>query len=483
MVELRGLDANRRTYSSELRDFSYALHAISPKAYNLARLILPLPSVNTSVRHAQQETSFIKSAIGGVLGSDVASYLQYWRQQQNIEQNHPFHCTLAFDATGVTSTGLTRKFSPCGYCFAFMMLPLDHAYPDLLIRSMSHRHGKIDKDIREMRDKLLAILKENSFVCHFVATDGDNGMNAIHQAHFERYVNLGAEMNTILLHLTHDGKDPLLEWPVSDLLHLMKNARSRLALGSLAFNGQTPTIITGASVTYSLKSQENRQQSGSVFQARRPLDLLKDDLALQALSLENLLKLWSVGDVAGAYFLLPFVSLSLSVRVPALSMNTRLALIQVAFAIFFRMITNYPQTGYARNITERTEPRCPRKTFWTRNMCVRACNTCLALFWSIREWNENRHFSLALGRIGSHPLECHFGMTRSVLTGDPRWTRFFSSQVAAVIVQRVMGRLKMQPYICDVSRCLLVAPSIQTISNRLQCRFNSSTRQLKGSHL
>jgi hypothetical protein len=54
---------------------------------------------------------------------------------------------------------------------------------------------------------------------------------------------------------------------------------------------------------------------------------------------------------------------------------------------------------------------------------------------------------LALNRIGSHSLECHFGMTRSTRNGDPRWDRFFSSQVKAVIIHGLMRRLGFHSYI------------------------------------
>jgi hypothetical protein len=38
-------------------------------------------------------------------------------------------------------------------------------------------------------------------------------------------------------------------------------------------------------------------------------------------------------------------------------------------------------------------------------------------------------------------VERHFGITRSPLTGDPRWTRFFAAQVKAVMIQKVTRRL------------------------------------------
>lgn len=114
------------------------------------------------------------------------------------------------------------------------------------------------------------------------------------------------------------------------------------------------------------------------------------------------------------------------------------------------MRQNSPECGRESHISERTNPGCDRKTFWTKSMCHRACNTCVGLQCAIRqvrtgEWGDN--FELALNRIGSHSVECHFGMTRSTLRGDPRWLRFFSAQISAVIIQRIMRDLEFHPYI------------------------------------
>jgi hypothetical protein len=54
---------------------------------------------------------------------------------------------------------------------------------------------------------------------------------------------------------------------------------------------------------------------------------------------------------------------------------------------------------------------------------------------------------LALERIGSHSVECHFGTTRSTLSGDTRRDSFFKAQVKAVLIQRTMADLSLPPCI------------------------------------
>jgi hypothetical protein len=391
----------------------------------------------------------------------LPKYLQEYRTAEGFGPYEQIPATLAFDATPVSSTGIGQSWST-GSSFAFILLPLDHSHKQLVIKSAWHKNGKINQEVRDLRDKLLEVLKGNGVLCHFVGTDGDNGVDGAHEKAFQRYAKLGTtNLALIVRALTANGQKDLIDWPVSDPLHLMKNARSREALGTLALTAKNPDVVTAKTLTENLPKEDKH-----VLQARRSLDLLKDDLAIQAFSLDNLVTVWSggnpdnipecatperEGDPTGGYFLAPFVALSLALRNESLGVRARLDLVQVAFSFFFTTLTNYPECGKKAGITEKTVEGCRRKTFWTQAMCRRACNTCVGLYWAIQKYCTPEYhasgFQLSLNRIGSHSVECHFGMTRSVLNGDPRWIRFFSAQVKAVIVHRVMGKLGFHPYI------------------------------------
>jgi hypothetical protein len=88
----------------------------------------------------------------------------------------------------------------------------------------------------------------------------------------------------------------------------MKKARSCFAFGSLAFNGRKLTVIMGESLIRELP----RPDEIEALLAKKPLHL-KDNLAIQAFTLDNFVLVWSNGDVAGVYFRLLFVALSLAV--------------------------------------------------------------------------------------------------------------------------------------------------------------------------
>jgi hypothetical protein len=418
----------------------------------------------------------------------VVTYLREYRHLHGIHPGLLLPCMLAFDATLVSSTGIKFSTLKPASCFAFLMLPLGHRLHGMLIRSIWHKTGRIDQGIRDRPDALTGVLTENNFKVGFVATDEDNGVDGRHREVYELYARLGdTDLSHIISFLTDNGSRELENWPVSDLLHLMKNARSRVAMSLLAFSPETNMLITGES----LNSDLPPKSPGWVFEARKPLELLKDDLAIQAFMRDNFPQVSGCGDavhtgridsesdgdvrvapgatvgddaeaggdmergdtnkadLTGAHFLFPFVAISLAVRNLCLSPETRLALIQAAFDVFFRMMENYPECGRGHNITEKTVIGCQWKTFWTQSMCRKACNTCVGLYYVTQEMitDGDTHFHLALDRVGSHSVECHFGMTRSTIAGDPRWESFLSAQVCAVIIRRVMRRLGFGPYI------------------------------------
>jgi hypothetical protein len=120
--------------------------------------------------------------------------------------------------------------------------------------------------------------------------------------------------------------------------------------------------------------------------------------------------LWRKRDILGVYFLPPFVSLNLAVRNSCISVQIRQGLIQVAFHLFLSTFWHYLATGVSAGISEQKCVSCRRVTLWTKAICTRGCNLCIVLYWVFRTYKESGNLELALGRIGSHLCECHFGM-------------------------------------------------------------------------
>jgi hypothetical protein len=428
------IDPQQRRFSTELYKICSCVQTVSPAAYRILREILPLPSYQSINHQWRAKRESIKNCLTDIL--KVPKLLRDYRSHHEIPDGDRIPCTLSFDATSVSQTGFT-SLRNMQHCFAFMLLPLSHSLPHSLIHSIPHPSGKMDQKILETRDSLGAALGEYGFSCAFYATDGDNGMSPCHKQAFEKFESFETteSLETIVNHLTSNRQMPLKFWPIPDFLHLLKNSRSRIVRGTLAFDSQSKEI-SGESLNQIL-------DLGRPLTAHNRLDLIKDDLALELFTLTNLVHLFEEGNNMGAYFLVPFVSLNMAIRNSMISHDTRLGLLQAAFSVFFRMAKNYPATGKVPGIYENSTQTGHRKTLWTKGMCERGCNLCIGLHWAITTHPSD----LALGRIGSHSVECHFGTTRSLLRNENRWQRFLSAEVDSLMVREILDELHLAPYI------------------------------------
>jgi hypothetical protein len=283
-----------------------------------------------------------------------------------------------------------------------------------------------------IRDEPCGALSRIGIVLNFVATDGDKGTVKAHLETFKQSDKCRGDLDLAVCQVTKDGTVKLIQWPASDLLHLLKNARSRLAKGTLSFCGWADEALTGEAVTRTL----GKVNVGTIFEAQSSFDLLKDNLTLEVFCLENLLRLWETNKTGG-YFMFPFVSLRLAVMTEALATETRLALLRVAFYMFFKMMEEYPGTGAEDGIYETSKRARVRKTLWTKEVCFRRANLCAALAWLIRNYAALRIQFPAINRIGTHSVECLFGTTRSVLRDGTWWKRFLFAQVDAVMIGEI----------------------------------------------
>jgi hypothetical protein len=131
----------------------------------------------------------------------------------------------AFDATPVNRTGIGGWIS--GFCFTFMLLPLGHRHKDCAIHTERHKDDHIDGNILRGPDVLLRIATGDNLLCHLVATDGDNGIDEVHKTTYGKYKEAEPDLAAIVAMLTNGGENDMSDPPISDLLHLLKNARAR----------------------------------------------------------------------------------------------------------------------------------------------------------------------------------------------------------------------------------------------------------------
>jgi hypothetical protein len=139
---------------------TFALCAISPRAYQFIRELLPFSSEATIAEFIQSESKVLRHCLTDFPQTGLAELLSGYRQREGLSEAEPVNRTLAFDATSVSSTGVLQNESRGQSCFVFMILPLDHRLSDLLIRSIPPITGRIDSQVLRIKSDLVHILTE-----------------------------------------------------------------------------------------------------------------------------------------------------------------------------------------------------------------------------------------------------------------------------------------------------------------------------------
>jgi hypothetical protein len=155
----------------------------------------------------------------------------------------------------------------------------------------------------------------------------------------------------------------------------------------------------------------------------------QDGPAMEVFQMDNVIRCVCLGMNEEAYFLAPWAFLEMAICGDGISKETREHLLILSFTILYGE-TLSAEAGLGRDSERGSGSRFLR--FWTSDQIYRGCNLCLALFIALR---YIRFEQLALGRVGSHSLECHFGMVRRILTGDDRWSRWLSAEAYAVLME------------------------------------------------
>jgi hypothetical protein len=151
LTELAGVPSQIRRFYEVMEKLCSGIHGISPQAYGYLRNVLSFPSPRHFTDCSRPEKEPVIRTVDETTGTMLlAPYLRsYFAQYRMSSARTP--CTLAFDALSITGTGLPGKANNCGSAFAFMMLPLNHRYQDIFIRSIARPSGKINADVLAMK--------------------------------------------------------------------------------------------------------------------------------------------------------------------------------------------------------------------------------------------------------------------------------------------------------------------------------------------
>ena len=206
--------------------------------------------------------------------------------------------------------------------------------------------------------------------------------------------------------------------PVSDLLHLLKATRRRL-VHHVLHGRQNVNGPDGLAVT-SEECDQLAQWVPSFRDASKHAGF-QDGIALDLAQVSLVLKCEEAGMFGLARYLAPWAFLEAAFSEEKVNRRTRRLFLQCAHSLLLTQLKAQVENP-----------------FWLSDQIRRGVNLCVAVFSILERFPD---IDIALGRIGSHSLECHFGIVRAVLRHDDRFDRWLSAEAKAIMIGRFLSNL------------------------------------------
>ena len=209
----------------------------------------------------------------------------------NLGPGEPMYATLAGDAAQVYD----MKKSINLYCFE--LLPLSSNFPVTPIHFKLLPKGSAPASIKKLYTDIISILEAKNIKVLFIATDGEKALDTVHNEFFDKYIKsiLNQEFEKIIEAISSEEYIPL-----SDMLHLLKNARAHLLNHRLYVDPSNLICVNKALMDEALefsKCLTDTSREGK----------MKDGYAIELFSWKTLVELYLHGRNEAAFFELPNV--------------------------------------------------------------------------------------------------------------------------------------------------------------------------------
>lgn len=312
-----------RRHSVEAKKFFAAVYLQCPKAYKLLQQALPIPTERTLLRFSKEPINTIRERVEDV--DRARETMRLYKEQ--YELSGPIYGVLSVDACSHEAyippkkeTGSLAKavrleeflsqFGPITpterpvalkYSFLFYFQPLEATLPCFPLHVTPEASGAAQEKHLILMDQLTQVLKEEGYVTVMKCSDGDN----------KYYKSTTDSYQTIskFCGIGFDDVEQVARWGFeikngsvlfgADMLHLLKNARTRLLYRRVSMNVRYPRALNIARI------KEILQVPRECFQAT-DLNKMVDALPILLFTFENAKALYMDGKYEEAMFFLLF---------------------------------------------------------------------------------------------------------------------------------------------------------------------------------
>ena len=303
------------------------------------------------------------------------------------------------------------KPNTVNYAFVFYFQPLSINLECFTIHIQIASDGKASEEQVEILNSIAAQLKTCNIIVKAFAADGDSGYNSL--------------IKSTTVSWNHDSRpiidliEPLF---VSDPLHILKRARYRLLSHDLVLMSKNEDHINITVL------KEILNLPSVVFDNSR-LTKMQDMYPLRLFDVDKMNLLYSLGYIKEVAYFIPFTLLKTALS-ESISVDTRVDLLEIiAYYLDFydEMFKNTP-------MNERANQKGKGKAVLFDNRIIEDLKaTCITINSIINAVDG----TISLNRIGSNPLEHHFGLMRIRSKFNDDINRLLLSEAQSTILENI----------------------------------------------
>lgn len=428
MLENSGRHPNGRRWSFPFLMLSFVARSLGSKGYDYFRQFIAMPTKQTLLNHFGAATQTWAECLVDV--AKMSSICDLFRRRYRLDDLCKPEVVIGVDAMTIEPVAFPEASAHVGdnHVFLFELLPLSCEFKPFSLHVMTQRGGNAGQAVLNRLDEIRSELTKYGFCVRCLASDGDRGYDALHREMqsrwFSKFTSKGVEKALKSIKKCENRV-------VSDFLHLLKNARSRM------INGRVSLFGTGI-CPFKAADMNEKLALGAALTDNTSKGRMRDSYALQIFTLENFLRLVNSQAIHMAFYILPYALWNSVVNNAEMSCQMRREFLVTCLEIFTMYMTRMRDVDSSvvsinKNNGELIQFAC------SENHARRALNTLIVLLMEI----ERHPDDLALDRLGTHPLECRFGSIRMLCRSKHCWKRVhraFSTVVTVNDMTTVLGR-------------------------------------------
>lgn len=302
--------------------------------------------------------------------------------------------------------------------FVYQFQPIDPKYKTCVLHVLGANNGKASNLQVKLLNNISKILNDNNLSVSSFSSDGDNG-----------YRELTSEM----LQKWNNSIEPNVEFPpplyTNDPLHIIKRARYR-SLSHILYQ------INRTSPSINISNLESMLNLPSVVFSNSKITKMQDSYPIKLFDLETFFSLHNLDQFVECSFFLPFTLLQVAINEEKITVDDRFDLLEI--------IINYLRMYKEMYIKTKTEFAIPNSKTQGPLFDSALINDTLVTCITILSIMKQSIGNVRLNRVGTNPVEHHFGLLRIKSKYNDDFNTLLTSetkvQIASDIEHEIIGK-------------------------------------------